>query len=109
VRKLCPHCTTWGEPAPDQKRMLPQLPDRVPQAVGCPQCGNSGYKGRLAVFEMLTLTPAVRDCILSGVSEGELRRSVDLEPLLFDGFAKMQQGLTSAEEVIRVLLSDVKF
>jgi len=58
---------------------------------------------------MLTVNAEVRDMILSNVSEGEFRRSISLEPLLADGMAKMKEGITSPDEVIRVLLSDVHF
>jgi len=109
VRKLCKSCTTWNEPTADQRRMLPMLPTSVPCAKGCDQCGGTGYKGRVAVFEMLTVNAEIRDMILSGISEGEFRRSISIEPLIQDGLAKMSEGITSPDEVIRVLLSDAHF
>jgi len=109
VRKLCKSCTTWNEPTADQRRMLPMLPASVPCAKGCDQCGGTGYKGRVAVFEMLTVNAEIRDMILSGISEGEFRRSISIEPLIQDGLAKMSEGITSPDEVIRVLLSDAHF
>lgn len=109
VRRLCKHCMQWKEPSPEQLRILPSLPAQVPHPVGCAQCANTGYRGRLAVFEMLTVSAEVKDMILSGVSEGEFRRKVQIEPLLADGMDKMNQGITSPEEVIRVLLSEVHF
>lgn len=109
VRRLCKHCVQWSEPSPEHWRILPTLPNHVPYPVGCPQCGGTGYRGRVAVFEMLTVSAEVKDMILSGVSEGEFRRKVQIDPLLADGLHKMNQGITSPEEVIRVLLSDVHF
>ncbi|HSQ41015.1 MAG TPA: GspE/PulE family protein, partial [Fibrobacteraceae bacterium] len=109
VRKLCKHCMQWDAPSEELRRMIPDLPDRVPRPIGCPACGHTGYRGRVAVFEMLTISPEVRSMILSNVSEGELRRSLHLDPLLSDGFAKMNEGLTSPEEIVRVLLSEVHF
>jgi len=58
---------------------------------------------------MLTVNAEIRDMILSGISEGEFRRSISIEPLIQDGLAKMSEGITSPDEVIRVLLSDAHF
>ncbi len=109
VRKLCKQCAVWGEPTVEQLRVLPSLPMRVAHPAGCSHCGGSGYRGRMAVFEMLAITPEVRDQILSNVSEGDLRRSLSMEPLLQDGLEKLKQGLTSPDEVLRVLVSELHF
>lgn len=109
VRRLCKNCVEWREPTAEHKKILPTLPDNVPHPVGCPHCNGSGYRGRVAVFEMLTVNAEVKDMILSGVSEGEFRRRVQIDALITDGLDKMNQGITSPEEVIRVLLSEVNF
>lgn len=109
VRRVCPACMCWEAPTAQQLRLLPRLPDRVPQAKGCPACAGLGYQGRVAVFELLPITREVRQCILDSGTEAELRRLAGVAPLMDDGLAKMQQGLTTPDELLRVLQTDAEF
>ncbi|MBL8136267.1 MAG: type II/IV secretion system protein [Acidobacteria bacterium] len=74
---------------------------------GCPACRHSGYKGRVAVFEILVLNELVRDAVLSRRSAYEIRRvcieASGLVTLAEDGIAKAAAGLTSFEEILRQL------
>ena len=97
VRKLCTHCKKPGEPGPDGR------PRWV--AVGCPECGGSGYKGRTGVYELMTVDPAVQALIHNQAAESEIveaARRNGLRSMREDGERLVAQGITSLEEVLRV-------
>lgn len=72
---------------------------------GCKQCNNSGYKGRLGIYEALIVTKKIADLILNKASTEEIREAAKAEgmlTMLHDGFIKAKNGQTTIEEVIRV-------
>ena len=92
VRKLCTHCRRVDE----QGRWHP---------VGCPECGQTGYKGRTGVYELMTSNDAVRALIHSRASEAQLLAAADqagLRSMREDGQRLVDEGVTSLEEVLRV-------
>jgi general secretion pathway protein E len=92
VRKLCPHCKRQD----GEGRWHP---------VGCPECGHSGYKGRTGVYELMTADDAVRALIHNRAAESELveaARRGGLRTMREDGDRLVAEGVTSAEEVLRV-------
>jgi type IV pilus assembly protein PilB len=110
VRKICEHCK---EPMTLSKEVLKRLkidPQQTKDAVfyhgkGCPSCGKTGYRGRLPVFEFLVIDNDIREKIVSGASEMQVRamsRQKGYGGLLESGMSKMLQGLTTAEEVLSV-------
>jgi type IV pilus assembly protein PilB len=71
---------------------------------GCPKCNNTGYKGRVGLFEVMQVTPTVRDMILSDASVAEIRKQCIEDGMLTlrqSGLAKIRNGVTTIEEVIR--------
>lgn len=73
---------------------------------GCRLCGNTGYRGHVAVHEVLAIDDALRDRIASGESVRELERSAAQnggKNLLFDGLLKVREGLTTAEELVKTV------
>ena len=73
---------------------------------GCSRCNDTGYKGRLAVHEVLTITDKLRQSLLDGASSAALRRLSREEGMVTmyeDGLTKIEQGLTTKEEVVRVV------
>jgi general secretion pathway protein E len=121
VRRLCPHCRTPSETAALLLRGLedrqrgsrseitdhgPALASRpVYEPAGCPACGGTGYRGRIAVGEYLAVSDAVRAGILAGRDEAALAalaKADGMTDLLADGLAKVAAGLTSVSEVLRV-------
>ena len=118
VRVLCPRCkeaveVTYGElrnsmedfPLPEGKT----LDDKVTiyQPKGCISCSNTGYKGRMGVFEFLQITPEMKNLILkrSGVQEiKDLAVEQGMHTLRQEGIDKILEGSTSVEEVLRVIV-----
>lgn len=105
VRRLCPHCRT---PLPDPL-ILPQglcpRPLSTWEATGCSQC-YCGFYGRIALFEVLVLEPALRQAIVEGASAREIEqqaRDRGMITLFGHGLYAVEQGLTTLAEVYRVL------
>ncbi len=106
VRRVCPDCT---EPAAPPESVLKRLgtPAGTPfvRGKGCKQCGDSGYHGRLGVFELLPMTDAARRLLMEGKSSKEMGAQAQrngMRTLREDALAKALAGLTTAEEVLRV-------
>jgi general secretion pathway protein E len=71
---------------------------------GCDLCSNSGYKGRIGLFEVLPISDAIRMMVLKGASTSEVRKQAvedGMVPLMKDGMLKVQQGITTPSEVLR--------
>ena len=93
VRRLCPACKKTGE----DNSYLPQ---------GCYLCNRTGYHGRVGVFEVFTITPGIRETIVSGGQEGAIKDAAagqGIDNLLDDAFDKVKKGVTTPEEVYRVV------
>ncbi len=76
---------------------------------GCRVCGDTGYKGRVALYEIMPISDALKDAVLQGYSSQELKRVAvegDMQTLRQSGLRKINQGTTSLEEVIRVTRAD---
>jgi general secretion pathway protein E len=116
VRKLCPHCKRPHKDAASVYAALLSATDerlRVPKklwkAVGCHHCGGTGYHGRLAIFEILVISEAVRSLIAPSVTAADIMaaaRAAGGGSMMGDGLVKCEQGLTTLEEVARVALSE---
>ncbi|EBV8346560.1 type II secretion system protein GspE, partial [Salmonella enterica subsp. enterica serovar Stanley] len=105
VRKLCPHCRQrQSTPITLPKAVWPTpLPNW--QAPGCKHCYH-GFYGRAALFEVLPVTPALRQSIASGTSVDEVESDAQqsgMRTLFENGCQAVEQGLTTFEELIRVL------
>ena len=107
VRKLCPHCRGETIPTAEEKLFLPKLPEKVPSAVGCGQC-NGGYRGRTGVFELLPFDAAVREAVLAGKSESEVKGKAGYRTMVEDGMEKIRQGITTPAELIRVAVMEAQ-
>jgi general secretion pathway protein E len=109
VRKLCDECTTTYRPSAEQVAALAGRPVgrmTLKRGAGCPTCRGTGFRGRLGLFELLLVTDAVKDAIATGKSRAELRAAAlagGMVPLREDGWQKVQAGLTTVEEVFRVV------
>ncbi len=107
VRKLCPNCKQEIEPDPATLQYLQvEKPAKAYGPAGCKQCNNTGYVGRLGLYEVLSITPKVRQIIARNFSENELSQVVreeGMRTILESGIDKVEKGLTSLDEVLRVL------
>jgi type IV pilus assembly protein PilB len=111
IRRLCPHCKTRHVPAAalvDALHMTPLEASATTfyQAVGCDQCGHAGYHGRIGIYEVMVVTDQVRRCIAQQAGEMEVRATAyaaGMLSLFQDGLRKVTAGVTSAEELVRVV------
>lgn len=109
VRRLCPSCKRPAELASDDPlRILLGLPERsysIYEPVGCDQCSLTGFRGRLAIFELLVLDARLRQMVNDGANPDEIKaaaRAAGMRTMLEDGAIKVLNGLTTPQEVLRV-------
>lgn len=82
------------------------MPETVQQAVGCVECRQTGYRGRVGLYEILRLTPAMRAHIgqqINTTAIQQLAFADGMQPLRISGAKKIQAGLTTIDEVLRVV------
>jgi len=114
VRKICDHCK---EPITLSEEILKRLkitPEQAKDAVfyhgaGCNNCGGTGYSGRLPIFELLIMDNDIREKLIAGANESQIRamaREKGYGGLLESGANKVLQGLTTAEEILRVAFTE---
>ncbi|RKZ19402.1 type IV-A pilus assembly ATPase PilB [bacterium] len=111
MRKVCPKCKEPYEPEEKLLREAGIDPEMLKggtlykRGKGCQLCGFTGYKGRIAVTEVMPITPQLRDMILRGATSDELRetaRKEGMRTLREDAIIKLKKGITTVEEVLRV-------
>jgi type II secretory ATPase GspE/PulE/Tfp pilus assembly ATPase PilB-like protein len=109
VRRICDECRVDYRPSAETVALLAGRPVgrvKMTKGAGCARCGNTGYRGRLGVFELLVLDELLKDAVIRGVTRAELRALAEergMRPLRVDGWAKAEAGLTTVEEVLRVV------
>ena len=114
VRRVCPHCRKAYTPDENELRQLGlsgKTGLQFYRGTGCPECFNTGYRGRIAVFEMLLITPRVRTLIYEqrgrNAIEQELKRPESgFISMLENGVRLVLAGITSSDEVLRVVTED---
>ena len=119
VRKLCPVCRVPTPISPEDKKTIEPLLRNIPHAdelpanrdtmwlpKGCDKCGGLGYKGRVAVVEVILMDHEIEDCIRKASSEREIWKAAkhqNIRRMAQDGVVKVLQGVTSLEELGRVV------
>jgi type IV pilus assembly protein PilB len=114
VRKVCDRCREQMSLSEEVLKRLNITPERAKDAVfhhgkGCKTCGGSGYLGRLPIFEFLVMDNDMREKLTAGANESQIRAMAHQKGyggLLESGVSKMLQGLTTAEEVLRVTFAE---
>jgi len=108
VRKICPECREHYRADPSAVALLAQRPvGRISLARGrgCTACRDTGYRGRTGIFELLVMTDEMRQVLLKSPNASALRQlavTQGMATLKQDGWRKVQAGLTTVEEVLRV-------
>ena len=87
---------------------LPMLPELCPTAKGCPACNGNGYRGRTGIFELLLFDSAIREAVIGGKSETQIKKLASYKQLVVDGMDKLRQNITSASELIRVAVMEAQ-
>jgi general secretion pathway protein E len=116
VRRVCAKCRTPVQPSSEQLRELGISPAEAAQGTvfhpgaGCPQCKQTGYRGRIGIHELLIVDDDVRSLIMKNSDAATIRRdatSRGMPTLRDDGTRKVLEGLTTIEEVMRVTQEDL--
>jgi len=111
MRKVCPKCKEPYEPEEKLLREAGIDPEMLKggtlykRGKGCQLCGFTGYKGRIAITEVMPISSQLRDMILKGATSDELRetaRKEGMRTLREDAIIKLKKGITTVEEVLRV-------
>jgi type IV pilus assembly protein PilB len=114
ARKLCTHCCEMYQPSVDELLKARVSPDVAAASDGmafyrkrgCPRCGQTGYKGRIGVYQLMTMTEELESLAANKASREEIERAAisgGMRTMWDDGLAKVAAGLTSVEEVARVV------
>ena len=114
VRKVCQNCKRQVDPHAEVLRELGLSAEEAAEypwweGAGCVDCNNTGYKGRQGVYEVMVLSPSLRDLILDRASATALKRqalSEGMRTLRLDGLSKLKKGMTTAEEILKETAAD---
>jgi type IV pilus assembly protein PilB len=115
ARKLCPQCCEMYSPSVDEllrNRVSPEVAAASDGAAfyrkrGCPRCGHTGYKGRIGIFQLMVMSEELESLAVGRASREDLEREAirqGMRTLWDDGLAKVAAGITSLEELGRVLV-----
>jgi len=114
ARKLCTNCCEMYSPAPEELISARISPDMAAaregmvlyRKVGCPRCGRTGYKGRIGIFQLLLMNDELETLVAQSAPREDIERAAGgggMRSLWDDGIAKAAAGLTSLEELARVV------
>ena len=114
VRKICPDCKIKKPVSIDEMKSLSEiLPketlakyENFYQGAGCNKCDNSGYRGRIGIFEILEINNDIRDAIVRKANANEIKEIAvknGMTTMIEDGLQKALAGITTIEEILRVI------
>lgn len=114
VRQICPECKAPYVPFPGSPEclMLPENTEAcalIYKGAGCVHCGNTGYRGRIAVHEVMPMSEAIRDLVVARASSTEIAKQAvaeGMKTIQQDGIQKVCDGLTTLSELLRVTYSE---
>lgn len=114
VRKICSNCKTEADVPPKlliEMGMDPEEANEVTcyKGAGCDKCNGKGYKGRLALYEIMPLWEELKEMVLNGASAGELKKEavrLGMSTLRSSGLQKIKEGLTTTDEVLAITAKD---
>ena len=111
VRVICPHCRNEVFPVPEMldeigfRRGNGRQPDRFFEGQGCEKCSNTGFIGRLGIYELMIMNDDLRKLTVGKADSNQIRKKAiecGMRPLRDDGWLKVRQGTTTLSEVLRV-------
>ena len=114
ARKICAECRE-EEKVPVPALIQLGVPEeeagtfKCYKGKGCPACNGSGYRGRIALYEVLPIKAEIREMVLEGASSDDLKKTairLGMKSLRMSGLTKVKEGITSIEEVMRVTFGD---
>jgi type IV pilus assembly protein PilB len=114
ARRICQKCKA-EESIPESALTKVGIPEseaksfKVYKGKGCPACNNTGYKGRVALYEVMTITDEIKELVLEGASSLDIKREAikgGMKTLRMSGIAKVREGVTTIDEVLRVTFGD---
>src|SRR5581483_2177807 len=113
VRSICPQCSQPYEPPPSHLKLVPE--ELIPEAqfrrgIGCDQCAQTGYSGRLPVSELLLANEPFREAVLKKVPTSALEEIAiqnGMRTLWQNGLRRALSGQTTLDETLRVLAADM--
>ena len=114
VRRICPHCTVPDDPHPADLLVIGiEGPPAVQlyRGAGCAACRGTGYRGRTGIYELFTMDEQLRSLVMRKVPAGDLRcyaMAKGMVTLREDGWAKVCEGITTVEEILRVTQEDAQ-
>ncbi len=109
VRRICPKCKKSYEASEDEVKMLglePHMKYTFYKGEGCADCFNTGYRGRIGVFEILEVTPKIQRLIIDNAGRSAIEdalKETDFTTLRENGIELVKQGITTVEEIQRVI------
>ena len=114
ARRICADCRQPVEKnvkALIDLGMRPEVAEKTAlfKGTGCPKCANTGYKGRIAIYECMPFYESVKELVLQGASTAEVKAEAirsGMQSLRMSGLQKLAEGITTPEEVLRVSVSD---
>jgi len=113
-RKICPQCKAKDDISGETLVQMGLDPEMVSgieclTGKGCSMCGNTGFKGRIALYEVMPVTEEIRELILMGASSSEVKNqaiSQGMKTLRQSGLTKVAEGVTSVAEILRTTMAD---
>ena len=112
IRRVCRDCGTIQQATDREKEIFARRGktiETIHRGTGCSACNMTGYRGRIAIHEVLIINAELRDAINSGAAPTVFREIAERSETIFlidDGLEKVEQGITTTEEVLRVALLD---
>ena len=115
ARRICEKCKAEDKTIPVEGLIKVGIPAeeapnvKVMKGKGCEVCGGTGYKGRVALYEVMRMSDEMKELILEGASTDELKKAAirnGMKSLRMAGLTKVAEGVTTIEEVLRVSMAD---
>ncbi|MDP8254582.1 MAG: type IV-A pilus assembly ATPase PilB [Candidatus Alcyoniella australis] len=114
VRKICEACKEPVDVSPQVLKDIQMPEENIEKAqcyhgAGCMKCSKTGYKGRIALYEVMPLQEELREFVLNGASTTEIKREsirLGMKTMRQSGITKLQEGVTTIEELVRVTATD---